>query len=128
MIRIVHKLEYRFVVPGKPESFRSPTANAYKQKVRKIASRVFNRPRAEGLDVRLDYFHASGRKMDMDNISKCILDALNGLAYVDDRQVAIQSSSEHDLAGTVHIPGGPVDLVKPLRKYTQYLFVRIRVR
>ena len=64
----------------------------------------------------------------MDNISKCILDALNGLAYVDDWQVTVQSSSAHDLAELAHLPEGPVDLVKPLQKYTQYLFVRIRVR
>lgn len=62
--------------------------------------------------------------MDMDNIAKCILDALNGVAYVDDRQVALQASRAHDLSRVVRIVD-TVDIVKPLLKHEQYTFVRV---
>ena len=128
MIRIVKAAEYRFVVPGKAVSFRSHRAEEYKRKVRESARGLFKGPRKGSLDVRLDYFHTTGRRMDMDNISKCVLDSLTGLAYVDDQQVVLQSSVAHDLTTDVQIADGPVDLVKPLQFYSDYLFVRLRPR
>ncbi len=62
----------------------------------------------------------------MDNVAKCVLDALIGLAYVDDQQVTEQLSQAHDLRRVIRIAGGPLDLVKPLVKYETYLFVRVR--
>lgn len=62
----------------------------------------------------------------MDNVAKCILDALNGLAYHDDAQVRIESSTAYSLHEPVCIPGGPVDIVKPLAQYDEYIFIRIR--
>jgi hypothetical protein len=96
-------------------------------RVRAKAREVFTNPLTENrLDVYMDYFHVKPRRPDMDNIAKCVLDALTGLAYVDDAQVYVQSAKDHWLELPVSISGGPVDLVKPLREYTDYLFVRIR--
>jgi len=64
--------------------------------------------------------------MDMDNISKCVMDALNKVLYVDDKQVRYQKSIAHDLSDFVRIRGGPIDLVKALQVYDEYLFIRIR--
>lgn len=63
--------------------------------------------------------------MDMDNIAKCILDALTGIAYSDDVQVDLQSSTDHDLSTMIRISGS-VDMVKPLAKHEEYVFIRIR--
>lgn len=121
-------LEWRFVVPGKGVSFRSPKAGLYKAEVVRVAQLVlppvpYDRP----VELRLDYFHATRRRFDMDNLTKCVMDALTGVAYVDDRFARLGSATAYNLARVVHIPGGPVDLVKPLRDYTDYLFVRLRV-
>lgn len=62
----------------------------------------------------------------MDNVAKCVLDALNGIAYVDDRQVPRQSAHAHNLRERFTLSGGPVDLIKPLVAHAEYVFVRVR--
>lgn len=128
MVRILDVLEYRFVVPGKAVSFRSPRANLYKASVRRyLPSRLRQRPLRAECEVRLDYFHSSVRRFDMDNVAKCVLDAMNGIAYTDDRLARLQSATAHDLSRRFTLNGGPVDLVKPLRRHLDYLLVRVRV-
>jgi len=61
----------------------------------------------------------------MDNVSKCILDALNGLAYADDRQVGLHKGTDHDLRQWVSLSDS-VDLIKPLAEHDEYVIVRIR--
>ncbi len=100
---------------------------AYRERIREIAKALFPEPTPKTrVVVWLDYFHTKRRRFDMDNVAKCVLDALTGLAYVDDRQVTEQLSQAHDLRHVIRIPGGPLDLVKPLVKYETYLFVRVR--
>lgn len=128
MVRILNVLEHRFAVPGKAVSFRSPRAKAYKEAVRRcMPSRMRERPLRTECEVRLDYFHSSVRRFDMDNVAKCVLDAMNGVAYTDDKLAKLQSATAHDLNRRFTLSGGPVDLVKPLRKHSDYLFVRIRI-
>jgi Holliday junction resolvase RusA-like endonuclease len=125
---ITNALEYRVVVPGPAVSFRSTKARTYKRLIRKLSAPVFKKPTdSQMLDVRLDYFHTAPRKVDMDNVAKCVLDALNKIAYKDDRLVRLQSATSHYLAFPLQISGGPVDLVKPLAKHTEYLIVRVRL-
>jgi Holliday junction resolvase RusA-like endonuclease len=128
VVRIIGAREYRFVVPGSAVSFRSRNARAYKRKVRRAAAGSLPRtPVATPVELRLDYFHPLPRKCDMDNVAKCVLDALNGVAYIDDQLATLQSARAHDLRKRVQIADGPVDLVKPLRDHAEYLFVRIRL-
>jgi|SRR6266850_3791856 len=128
MIRVEKIPEYRFVVPGKPESFRSRKASRYKKLVRQIARKCLAKPLSKGeINMILDYFHTNQRRFDMDNVSKCILDALNGIAYKDDKSVRWQTSVSHFVGEPLSILGGPVDLVKPLKKYDTYVFVRLRI-
>ena len=63
----------------------------------------------------------------MDNVAKCVLDAMNGIAYTEDKFACIQSATAYNLNRRFTINGGPVDLVKPLRRHADYLLVRIRV-
>jgi Holliday junction resolvase RusA-like endonuclease len=128
MRTIVGAREVRFVVPGSATSFRVAGAKEYKRQIAEVA-----RPRFEGappigaLEIRLDYFHTTPRRFDMDNLAKAVIDALSGVAYVDDRQVRLQSSRAHDLTGVLALSGIPVDLVKPLRDgHANYLLTRLR--
>jgi len=119
--------EYRIVIPGKAVSFRSSKSGDYKTKIKEVAKRIFDKPIiGDFVEVRLDYFHMKRRRMDMDNIAKCVLDALNSIAYKDDRQVKLQSAIAHSLASVVFIRQGMVDLVKPLAQYEEYIFIRIK--
>jgi Holliday junction resolvase RusA-like endonuclease len=127
-MRYIHSTpEYRVVVPGRARSFRSPHAKSYKDSIRSMAQRILSYPLSEPtVEVRVDYFHRSRRRVDMDNVAKCVLDALTGVAYMDDRQVRLQSATAYSLLSPVRILGGPVDLVKPLAQYDEYVFVRVR--
>ena len=127
MIRIYVNTEYYVVVPGKAYSFRSPHAKDYKKLVKKMAKNVFDHPLSDNVEVRIDCFHTKPIRSDMDNIAKCILDALNGIAYTDDKQARLQKSTSHWLQEIICINGGPVDLIKPLADYDEYVFIRIRI-
>ena len=117
--------EYRIIVPGKPESFRTRRSGEYKRKVQHAARQLFSHPLKGPVRVIIDYFHVRKRRMDMDNVSKCILDALNGLAYADDRQVGLHKGTDHDLRQWVSLSDS-VDLIKPLAEHDEYVIVRIR--
>ena len=123
----VRHTEYRLLIPGSAVSFRSPNAKEYKDTIGKIAASVFDEGPTESLvEVRIDYFHGSQRRCDMDNVAKCLLDALNGIAYVDDKQVKMQVSREHDYSAYTYVRGVPVDVIKPLQEHPEYVFVRVR--
>lgn len=127
-LRTFTATEYRFVVPGRAFSFRTSRGQAYKKTVRGEARRVFPKPIAgQPVEVRIDCFHWKPLRADIDNIAKCIIDALIGVAYVDDSQVVHQSAVGHWLQEEVHMPGGPIDLVKPLAQHLEYAFVRVRL-
>jgi hypothetical protein len=79
------------------------------------------------VEVRVDYFYEGRRRYDPDNIAKCILDALNGIAYTDDRQVKLQSADAHSVEEVVDLHDVPVDLIKPLNRHRQYAFIRIYI-
>jgi Holliday junction resolvase RusA-like endonuclease len=128
MIRFRAGYEHRLVVPGQAISFRSPLAQSYKRRVARIARSQFARPlTGSTVEVRIDYFYAGRRRFDPDNVAKCILDGLNRIAYVDDRQVKLQSADAHCVDGTIYLHDVPVDLVKPLERYREYVFIRIYI-
>ena len=101
-----------------------PAAKEYKDKIRDIAKKIIDHPLTNPVDIKIYYFHSINRRMDMDNVAKCIMDALNGLAYQDDRIVREQTSRSYDLRKHLRIHD-TVDIIKPLMKYSDYVFVRI---
>ena len=80
----------------------------------------------EIVEVRIDYFHTNRRRVDMDNVAECILDALNGVAYADNQQVRLQATTPYSLGSPVRIYGGRIDIIKPLAQYNEYVFIRVR--
>lgn len=126
MIRFRSGVEYHLVVTGRAVSFRSKRARLYKRRVRMVGRRAFRRPLEGGrLEVSVDYFFPGKRRVDMDNVAKCVLDAMSGVVYGDDRQVILQMASGHSIEGRVHLEDIPIDMVKPLLSYCEYVFIRI---
>ena len=62
----------------------------------------------------------------MDNVAKCVLDALNKVAYNDDKQVRVQKSNAYSIDKVINIKGEAIDIIEPLRKYKEYIYIRIR--
>ena len=84
------------------------------QEAKRYSQGIANRLYAEGMrplvgDVRvdIDWFRVPARKgpRDIDNILKCLLDALEGIAYRNDSQVT-------QIRATKHPPRGPTSFIE----------------
>lgn len=89
---------YKFTVPGDPVPKGRPRvgrSRAYTPARTKVHERLIwscamqagVRPIAGPVTVWCDFHVTSPGKSDADNLAKAVLDALNGYAYADDRQV-----------------------------------------
>jgi len=59
----------------------------------------------------------------VDNIIKPLLDALNGIVYIDDQQVYKVISEKVDLSSNPRIENPSALLAEALGKYTELLFI-----
>lgn len=84
------------VPKGRPRIFRGHGVTPKRTRDAEKSLREFAawRMRGEGLDpfagplrVRLSFSRATARRCDLDNLAKLVLDALNGIAFVDDSQI-----------------------------------------
>lgn len=101
IVTVSPEVAIHFVYPGEPVSkerplFNRKTGHAYTPpKTRKAEKELADFYKQEIGDVRLTgfldmsvtFFLSNQRKIDVDNMGKLVLDALNGLAYEDDTQV-----------------------------------------
>lgn len=88
-----------FTVPGPPIAKARPrvtrsgntytpgTTEAYAQKVQLCARTAGVRPLSCEFTVGISFYMPTVRRVDVDNLAKGILDALNGVAWEDDSQV-----------------------------------------
>lgn len=130
MVTIVEpKIEYLVIVPGRARSFRSHYAKEYRDRVREAAQKVITEMfHTNDIDLKIDYFYRGNRNVDMDNITKNVMDALTNIAYPDDRLVKTQNSRAHKVDEIVYIKREVFDIFKPLANYEEYLTIRIRSR
>jgi crossover junction endodeoxyribonuclease RusA len=89
---------YRFTIPGNPipwerarsrggQHFTAPRTRAHKTLVQAHARKA-RVPKLSGpVKLTATFYRASAHACDVDNLAKTIQDALNGLAYGDDRQI-----------------------------------------
>jgi hypothetical protein len=93
-------MHLEFVVLGPPISNQSPGPNLdqWRAKVATVSGGVWNRAALTGkLKARIINFHLGDKpSLDLDNMSKPILDAMEGVAYENDRQIR--------QAEIVHVP------------------------
>ena len=81
--------EHLVIVPGQARSKQAKSAPKYEQNVHDSALKVFAVPlRARNLFVVIHHFYTSGHSVDLDNLSKSVLDGLKWAAYEDDSQIA----------------------------------------
>lgn len=84
------------VIAGKPKHYRTGPIVAYQQAVQLIAKQHFRAPRTGPVRVILTFaleqpvttkLRVPAKRPDIDNLVKGVLDALNGVAWLDDKQV-----------------------------------------
>ena len=75
-----------FVKNGRPVQKRSDRTNAFHRHVAIVAKQVFRTPFSGGVGVSMRAWFPT-RRGDIDNIVKATLDALEGIAYLNDRQI-----------------------------------------
>jgi len=95
------------VVPGEPRSkerpqwnngraYTPPKTRAAEKVVREAYVAKYPTTKLEGsLEVDVEFYMESWRRKDLDNMEKLVLDALNGVAYDDDSQIVVKTSSKH---------------------------------
>lgn len=89
----------RFFVPGVPvpkQSFRysgrgggytDPRVTAWQEQVGYAARQNIIEPITGNVSLTLKFYLRDNHRVDADNLSKAVCDALNGIAYKDDRQI-----------------------------------------
>lgn len=87
-----------FVVPGNPipwerarsrrgQHFTAPRTREHKAKIQ-VCAKAARIPRLLGpVKLAVTFFRDSAQPCDIDNLAKAVQDALNGIAYGDDRQI-----------------------------------------
>ena len=107
-----------FIVSGTPISTQaSPRSKSrWKADVSAAASAALTDEHALVADlvrVTIVYFYVS-TDLDLDNIIKPIVDALNEVVYIDDSQVVNISAAKRDLSGTFTLTGASPAIIEQL--------------
>lgn len=109
-----------FLSKLRPRSVRAKMPEQYKEGIRN-AFQLYCADRHSGPDplyAIVYYFHRRPNEQDADNISKPILDALEGLAYEDDRIVRFRQAAmldlESDPIGSLDMASIPETILTPL--------------
>jgi hypothetical protein len=118
-----------FVVPGPPVSNQSPGPNltTWRATVRGAAMLVWsNSPLTKELKAVIINFYAGNRpSVDVDNMSKPILDELNNLVYDDDRQIVQVEITHTKIGAAYQVMGARPIIVTGLQAGNQFVYVRI---
>jgi crossover junction endodeoxyribonuclease RusA len=82
----VPKQSFRYVKGGGYTPLR---VKEWQETVAVAARRVMDgaSPIEIPVKVKIDFYMPTKRRMDLDNLSKGVLDALNGIVYLDDKQI-----------------------------------------
>lgn len=72
---------------GKTHGYADPRVTAWQNIIGTLASQQFDNLLTEKLKVTLRFYLSNKRVVDLDNLSKCVLDGLKGIAFKDDNQV-----------------------------------------
>jgi crossover junction endodeoxyribonuclease RusA len=125
-------LPFEFTIKGPPVS--SQTRNrqrlqAWKADVRQAAlARVQHdaQPVVDPVRISMTYYY-EGDTPDVDNIIKPIQDALNGVVFVDDQQLAETKSRKRPLDGSYQIKGASAVLLSAFSEAKEFLHVRVEL-
>ncbi len=117
-----------FIVKGRPVSIQAHAASRrrWMSRVQEAARGIFSQPLTDfDLKVQITFFYDEPPTFDMDNVSKPICDALNGIAYNDDRQLMERNSRKRYLKGSYHLEGVDPELVRALAESEEFVYIEI---
>jgi hypothetical protein len=120
---------FELVVGGIPKAPTAKSKPRWQEKIRKAAEEGVPpewKLLAEEVSAVIIYFHrhaASG--VDVDNMSKPILDALEGIVIEDDGFVVQLTARRTKLAGDLEIRNVSPELARGLDSFEDFVFVRI---
>ena len=120
---------FEFVIGGTPvsqQARRRERVRAWTQEVRSVARQYWDaQPSVAGaVAVRITYFY-DRTPLDVDNVAKPILDALKGLVYSDDSQVADLLCRKRDLNAELRIRNASATLLDSLRDAEPILHIAV---
>lgn len=127
-------MHLEFVVAGPPISNQQSTAlgkanlAAWRHRVQSEAIARWGTATAltENLKAVIINFHNGGKpSVDVDNLSKPILDAMNKLVYQDDRQIRQAQIVHIPIDDPMRIAGASQTLVAAVQAAKQFVYVRI---
>ncbi len=125
-------LPFEFLVDGPPLSQQAKNRarlQAWKDAVRAEATRRWlpGQPSVAGpLLITVVYYHEGVTiRMDNDNMVKPIQDALNGLVYLDDRQITDTRVRKTPLDGSFRVRGMSAVLAEGFVRGVEFLHVKI---
>jgi Holliday junction resolvase RusA-like endonuclease len=96
---------------GKGRVYTPKTTSDYEEKIRLVAHATCKKPFEGAVEMRMVFNFEKAKssklkhvtkKPDLDNLEKAVMDALNGIAYLDDAQV-VRKNSEKKFSGFNHI-------------------------
>ena len=79
----------------------------------------------ERITIRITAYYNGVPTYDSDNISKPIVDALKGIAYVDDSQVIDRIARKRALGGAYRIKGVPPELAVAIAEGDDFVSIEI---
>jgi len=128
-------LPFEFVIIGKPVPHRAKdkqALRAWREHVGATARFRWagNPPLRDKLSVKITHFYDAppgnaGEDLDSERIIKPVLDALNGIIYDDDYQIADLDSRRRNLNGSFRVKGMSVALAEGFCKGEEFLHVMV---
>lgn len=119
---------FEFLVPRRPLSLQAkrPSLQAWKAYVRDVAAKTWSGPpiQAGDLHLTLVYFCIESPP-DTDNIVKPIQDALVGLVFTDDSQIADVESHRRYLSGTFDLTRLPQLVLTGIAAQSECVYVKL---
>jgi len=122
-------LHLEFVLLGPPVSNQSPGPNLAAWRARVAGEsrmRWPNPPLTGNLKAVVINFYAGNKpSVDVDNMSKAVLDEMQGIVYVDDRQVVQAEITHVKIGAAFSIVGVRPIIVSSIHAGNEFLYVRI---
>ena len=121
-------LPFEFVIERTPLSQQADgrRLRAWKRDVKSVAGQAWDaEPPLDGeVRVAITYYF-KGESLDIDNMPKPILDALNGLVYADDRQITDLVCRKRDRNRDLEFENPSSILVETLGRSEQFLHITV---
>ncbi len=98
-----------FIIPGRGYRLRARHAQVYKENIKNIARKRIRQPLSGEMEIKLEYLYSKpADRLDGDNLLKTICDALKGVAYRDDSQIAHHDVKTINMNSSFTIRGVPL--------------------